>query len=193
LAGSFCQLALAVLSLCEGLWAVPLLRPKPDPKMDFDSILQMAKHLLSDTKHLFHHFKSKYPLEGEHKLDTLPVLSMNAVELSNIQVTTGLTKLSLDLLIYQKHFDWLKKAAHVVRPLDNEFTIIHNRIDKLVKKMDHLMIKLNIARVSDPPLPQLPNSTTQWSVVQIGHAIFHHFHLFLDYTTRVLVLMRNKL
>ncbi|MEE6483195.1 hypothetical protein FKM82_013462 [Ascaphus truei] len=151
----------------------------------------MAKHLLGDTKRLFNNFKAKYPLEGEHKLDTLPVLSMNAVDLSNIQVTTGLTKLTSDLFTYQKHFDWLKKAAHVVR--DHEFTSIHNRIDKLVKKMDHLMIKLNIARVSDPPVPQLPNSTTQWGVVQTGHAIFDHFHLFLDYATRVLVLMRNKL
>ncbi|EMP31717.1 DNA replication complex GINS protein SLD5 [Chelonia mydas] len=29
--------------------------------------------------------KSRYPAEGEHKMDTLPVLSMSAVELANIQ------------------------------------------------------------------------------------------------------------
>ncbi|XP_053307481.1 interleukin-11 [Spea bombifrons] len=192
--GSFCQLALAILSLCEGLKAFPHLRTKPsDPKVDFENILSMAKHLLSDTKHLYHNFKFKYPLEGEHKLDTLPVLSINAIELSTIQIPTGLTKLSSDLFLYQKHFDWLKKAAHVVRPMDHEFTSVHNRIDKLVKKIDLLIIKHNIVRVSDPPLPQLPNTTTQWGVVQMGHAIFHHFHLFLDYATRVLVLMKNKL
>ncbi|XP_063797800.1 interleukin-11 [Pseudophryne corroboree] len=191
---SLYQIALAIMSVCEGIWAIPLLRPKPsDPKAEFDSILNMAKHLLIDTKHLYANFKSKYPYEGEHKLESLPVLSINAVELSTIQVPAGLTKLSSELFIYQKHFDWLKKAAHVVRPLDHEFTSIHNRIDKLVKKVDFLMTKLNIARVSDTPLPQLPNSTTQWGVVQTGHAIFHHFHLFLDYATRVLVLMRNKL
>ncbi|XP_056397680.1 interleukin-11 [Hyla sarda] len=193
-AGSFYQLLLAVMSLCEGIWSIPLLKPKPsDPKAEFDSILNMAKHLLSDTKHLYNNFKSKYPYEGEHKLESLPVLSINAAELSTIQIPAGLTKLSSELFIYQKHFDWLKKAAHVVRPLDHEFTSIHNRIDKLVKKIDFLMTKMNIARVSDPPLPQLPNTTTQWGVVQTGHAIFHHFHLFLDYTTRLVVLMRNKL
>ncbi|KAM3923553.1 interleukin-11 [Leptodactylus fuscus] len=153
----------------------------------------MAKHLLSDTKHLYNNFKTKYPYEGEHKLESLPILSINAAELSTIQIPAGLTKLSSELFIYQKHFDWLKKSAHIVRPLDHEFTSIHNRIDKLVKKIDLLMTKMNIARVSDPPLPQLPNTTTQWGVVQTGHAIFHHFHLFLDYTTRVVVLMKSKL
>ncbi|CAJ0940554.1 unnamed protein product [Ranitomeya imitator] len=112
---------------------------------------------------------------------------------SERQISAGLTKLSSELFIYQKHFDWLKKAAHVARHLDHEFTSIHNRIEKLVKKIDFLMTKMNIARASDPPLPQLPNTTTQWGVVQTGHAIFHHFHLFLDYTTRVVVLMKNKL
>ncbi|XP_018409901.1 PREDICTED: interleukin-11 [Nanorana parkeri] len=188
------QIALAIMSVCEGVWTLPLPKPKPtDPKTEFDSILHMAKHLLSDTKHLYTNFKAKFPYEGEHKLESLPVLTINAVELSSIQIPAGLTKLSSELFIYQKHFDWLKKAAHVVRPLDHEFTSIHNRIDKLVKKIDSLMTKLNIARASDPPLPQLPNTTTQWGVVQTGHAVFHHFHLFLDYATRALVLMKNKL
>ncbi|KAM4703079.1 interleukin-11 [Rhinophrynus dorsalis] len=192
LQGSLCQLAFAVLSLCEGLWAIP--RPKPyDPKVDFESIHAMSKNLLIDTKHLFHNFKAKYPSDGEHKLDSLPVLSMNAANLSNFQITTGLPKLSSDLFIYQKHFDWLKKAAHVVRPMDHEFISVHNRIDKLVKKIDHMMIRMNIARISDPVLPQFPNSTTTWGVIQSGHAIFHHFHLFLDYATRVLLVMKNKL
>ncbi|XP_069599067.1 interleukin-11 [Ranitomeya imitator] len=193
-AGSLCQIALAIMSVCEGIWSIPLMKPKPsDTKLEFDSVLNMAKHLLSDTKHLYNNFKIKYPYEGEHKLESLPVLSINAAELSTIQISAGLTKLSSELFIYQKHFDWLKKAAHVARHLDHEFTSIHNRIEKLVKKIDFLMTKMNIARASDPPLPQLPNTTTQWGVVQTGHAIFHHFHLFLDYTTRVVVLMKNKL
>ncbi|XP_068098305.1 interleukin-11 [Hyperolius riggenbachi] len=188
------QIALAIVSVCEGVWSLPLLKPKPtDSKAEFDSILHMAKHLLNDTKHLYTSFKSKYPYEGDHKLESLPVLTHNAAELSTIQVPTGLTKLSSELFIYQKHFDWLKKAAHVVRPMDHEFIGIHNRIEKLVKKIDSLMAKLNIARASDSPLPQLPTTTSQWGVVQTGHAIFHHFHLFLDYATRALVVMKNKL
>ncbi|KAL7990028.1 hypothetical protein Chor_012694 [Crotalus horridus] len=31
--------------------------------------------------------KKHFPVDGEHKLETLPVLSMNAVELANIQMT----------------------------------------------------------------------------------------------------------
>ncbi|XP_066428493.1 interleukin-11 [Eleutherodactylus coqui] len=188
---SLYQIVLAIMSVSEGIWSIPLMKTKPSA--EFDSVWSMAKHLLSDTKHMYNNFKTKYPYEGEHKLESLPVLSINAAELSTIQIPAGLTKLSSELFIYQKHFDWLKKAAHIVRPLDHEFTSIHNRIDKLVKKIDFLMTRMNIARVSDPPLPQLPNTTTQWGVVQTGHAIFHHFHLFLDYTTRVIVLMKNKL
>lgn len=32
--------------------------------------------------------KSRFPAEGEHKLDSLPVLAMSALELPNIQVWT---------------------------------------------------------------------------------------------------------
>ncbi|KAG8434035.1 hypothetical protein GDO86_012410 [Hymenochirus boettgeri] len=154
----------------------------------------MAKHLLKDTKQLYHNFKMKYPSEGEHKMDSLPVLNMNAVEMSNIQIHAGLVKLSSELFIYQKHFDWLKKAAHTFRPMsfDYEFHAIHNRIEKLMKRIDILMIRHNMPRVSDPIVPQFPNSTNPWGVIQCGHTIFHHFHLFLDYATRVLLLMKNK-
>ncbi|XP_071969614.1 interleukin-11 [Engystomops pustulosus] len=190
----FYQVILTIFSICEGIWSIPFLKPKPsEPKSEFDSVLNMAKHLLSDTKHLYNNFKIKYPYEGEHKLEGLPVLSINAAEISTIQIPAGLTKLRSELFIYQKHFDWLKKSSHVGRPLDHEFNSIYNRIDKLVKKIDFLMTKINIARVSDQPLPQLPNTTTQWSLVQTGHAIFHHFHHFLDYAIRVVVLMKNKL
>ncbi|XP_018081759.1 interleukin-11 [Xenopus laevis] len=185
---SLCQIALTVLSLCEGLRAVPL-----KPKVEFDDLLNMAMHLLRDTKQSYHNFKAKYPSEGEHKLDSLPVVSMNAVEISNVQIHTSLLKLSTDLFIYQKHFDWLRKAAHAIRPMDHEFNGIHNRIEKLLKKIDLLMIRHHMPRVTEPVAPQLSNSTTPWGVIQSGHAIFRHFHLFLDYATRVLVLMKNKL
>ncbi|XP_015269874.1 PREDICTED: interleukin-11 [Gekko japonicus] len=87
-----CRVLVMLLSLCEGFWAVPGPRLRPsDPRAEFDSIVNLARNLLSDTKNLFNHFKNRYPAEGEHKLETLPVLSMNAVELANIQMV----KLSL--------------------------------------------------------------------------------------------------
>ncbi|KAJ7314001.1 hypothetical protein JRQ81_005870 [Phrynocephalus forsythii] len=87
-----CQVLVMLLSLCEGLWAAPGPRPRPDPRAEFDSIVNLARNLLSDTKNLFNHFKNRYPAEGEHKLETLPVLSMNAVELANIQMGEKITE-----------------------------------------------------------------------------------------------------
>ncbi|XP_034613212.1 interleukin-11, partial [Trachemys scripta elegans] len=191
--GSVCRLLVALLSLCEGLQGLPAPRLKPsDPRADFDSIISLAKNLLSDTKHLFHHFKSRYPAEGEHKMDTLPVLSMSAVELANIQVPGGLARLSADLQNYQKHLEWLRRAGSVLRPLEPDLGALHARLERLVKRLEHLMSRLNLPRPSDP-LPVLPSHGTHWAVVQAGHALFHSLHLYLDWAARALVLIRNKL
>ncbi|XP_030053685.1 interleukin-11 [Microcaecilia unicolor] len=188
------QLVLALWSLYEGMQAIPLLRTKAhDPRADLDVIVHLTRHLLGDTKKLFHHFKTKYPLEGEHRLETLPTLAMNAVDLSSIQVSPGLTKISSDLLVYQQHFDWLKQMIHAIRPLERDFNAVHSSIDKLLRKLEHLMAKLNMLRASEPPTSPLPASATHWSVIQSGHAIFHDFHLFLDWAARALVVIRKKL
>ncbi|XP_030400843.1 LOW QUALITY PROTEIN: interleukin-11 [Gopherus evgoodei] len=164
---SVCRLLVALLSLCEGLRGLPAPRLKPsDPRADFDSIISLAKNLLSDTKHLFHHFKSRYPAEGEHKMDTLPVLSMSAVELANIQVPGGLARLSADLQNYQKHLEWLRRAGPVLRPLEPDLGALHARLERLVKRLEHLSVQTcNLARPSDP-LPTLPSHGTHWAVVQ---------------------------
>ncbi|KYO23512.1 interleukin-11 [Alligator mississippiensis] len=134
-----CWLLMVLLSLWEGLGAAPAPRVKPsDPRADFDAVINLAKTLLSDTKHLFTHFKSRFPAEGEHKMDTLPVLSMNAVELASIQVPGGLVRLSADLQSYQKHLDWLRKAGPVLRPLEPELGAVHNRLERLLRRLEHL-------------------------------------------------------
>ncbi|XP_006026847.1 interleukin-11 isoform X1 [Alligator sinensis] len=191
--GWVCRLLMVLLSLWEGLGAAPAPRMKPsDPRADFDAVINLAKTLLSDTKHLFTHFKSRFPAEGEHKMDTLPVLSMNAVELASIQVPGGLVRLSTDLQSYQKHLDWLRKAGPVLRPLEPELGAVHNRLERLLRRLEHLMSRLSLTRSSDT-LTSLPSHGTHWSVVQAGHAIFHSFHLYLDWAARALVLIRNKL
>uniref|UniRef100_A0A8D2Q4P1 Interleukin-11 n=1 Tax=Varanus komodoensis TaxID=61221 RepID=A0A8D2Q4P1_VARKO len=180
---------MVLLSLREGLHAAPGPRPRPsDHRAEFDSIVNLARSLLSDTKNL----KNRYPAEGEHKLESLPVLSMNAVELSNIQVSGGLARLSSDLQCYQRHFEWLRKAASLLKPMEHDISTVHNRLDRLLKRLEHLMTKLSLSRPNDP-LPTLPAHGTHWSVVQAGHAIVHSFHLYLDWAARVLVLIRNKL
>ncbi|XP_063157932.1 interleukin-11 [Candoia aspera] len=182
-----------LLSLYEGLWAAPNPRLKPtDPRIEFDSIVILARNLLSDTKTLYSHLKKHFPAEGEHKLETLPVLSMNAVELANIQVSAGLARLTSDLQCYQRHFEWLKKAATLLRPMEHDIGTVHTRLERLLKRLEHLMTKLNLTLPNDP-LPTLPTHGTHWSVVQAGHAIVHSFHLYLDWAARVLVLIRNKL
>ncbi|XP_048372686.1 interleukin-11 [Sphaerodactylus townsendi] len=188
-----CQVLVTLLSLCEGFWAAPGPRLRPsDPRAEFDSIVHLARNLLSDTKNLFNHFKNRYPAEGEHKLETLPVLSMNAVELANIQISGGLARLSSDLQCYQRHFEWLRKAAPLLRPMEHDIGTVHVRLERLLKRLEHLMVKLSLPRTNDP-LPTLPSHGTHWSVVQAGHAIVHSFHLYLDWAARVLVLIRNKL
>ncbi|XP_007426912.1 interleukin-11 [Python bivittatus] len=188
-----CQMVVMLLSLYEGLWAAPNPRLKPiDPRSEFDSIVILARNLLSDTKTLFNHFKKHFPAEGEHKLETLPVLSMNAVELANIQVSAGLARLTSDLQCYQRHFEWLKKAATLLRPMEHDIGTVHTRLERLLKRVELLMTKLNLTRPNDP-VPTLPTHGTHWSVVQAGHAIIHSFHLYLDWAARVLVLIRNKL
>nr|XP_020654447.1 interleukin-11 [Pogona vitticeps] len=192
ISSSLCQILVMLLSLCEGLWAAPGPRPRPDTRSEFDSVVNLARNLLSDTKNLLHHFKNRYPAEGEHKLETLPVLSMNAVELTNIQVSGGLARLSSDLQCYHRHFEWLRKAASLLRPMEHDISTVHNRLERLLKRLEHLMTRLNLSKTNDP-LPTLPSHGTHWSVVQAGHAIIHSFHLYLDWAARVLVLIRNKL
>lgn len=59
--GRVCWLLMVLLSLWEGLGAAPAPRVKPsDPRADFDAVINLAKTLLSDTKHLFTHFVRTY-------------------------------------------------------------------------------------------------------------------------------------
>ncbi|XP_078511053.1 interleukin-11 [Lissotriton helveticus] len=183
-----CRLVLALLSLWAGLEAAPPLKARPvEPSGDLNKIRQMTKHLLGDTKKLYNIFKAKYPAEVEHKLEFLPTVSMNAGDLAKIQVAKGLAKLSADLQIYQKHFDWLQKVAPILRPQDNAYGSFHHRIENLTKEMEHLMAKLNLPWPTVPVVPPMPTSATHWPVVHTGHALFHNFHLFLDWASRVLM------
>uniref|UniRef100_A0A8C0GUS4 Interleukin 11 n=1 Tax=Chelonoidis abingdonii TaxID=106734 RepID=A0A8C0GUS4_CHEAB len=189
-AGSVCRLLVALLSLCEGLRGLPAPRLKPsDPRADFDSIISLAKNLLSDTKHLLHHFVRLICRAG-------PGCSVGApwpwVTPSLPQVPGGLARLSADLQKYQKHLEWLRRAGPVLRPLEPDLGALHARLERLVKRLEHLMSKLNLPRPSDP-LPTLPSHGTHWAVVQAGHALFHSLHLYLDWAARALVLIRNKL
>uniref|UniRef100_H3A6V0 Interleukin 11 n=1 Tax=Latimeria chalumnae TaxID=7897 RepID=H3A6V0_LATCH len=188
--GSQSQLAVALLSMCVGLQALP---PPRRVDHELDTMVNLAKNILHDTKIAFRQFKLKFPSEGEHRLETLPVLSGSASDLGAIQVTNALSKIDSDLRSYEEHFEWLKKAEVISKaPLEQSITKIHSKTQNLANHIEHLMNRHNIPKSNFSP-PQLPpQHATHWSAVHAGHAIFHHFKLFMDWTVRALVVLQNK-
>ncbi|XP_064359680.1 interleukin-11 [Dromaius novaehollandiae] len=187
-----CRVLLALLSLWPGpAAAAPRPRP-PDARADLDGVVSLAKALLSDTKAFLALLKSRFPAEGEHKLDSLPVLAMGALELASIPAAGALARLSGDLQRYQRHLDWLRRAGPALRPLEPELGALHGRLDRLLRRLDHLLSRLSLARPSEPQ-PPLPPPGSPWAAVQASHAVFHSLHLYLDWASRALVLLRNKL
>ncbi|GAB0202108.1 interleukin-11 [Grus japonensis] len=104
---------------------------------------------------------------------------MNAVELANIQAAGTLGRLSGDLQRYRRHLEWLRRAGPALRPLEPELGALQARLDRLLRRLDHL--------------PPLPSPGSPWAAVQGGHAVFQSLHLYLDWASRALVLLRNKL
>lgn len=193
--GALWQTLLALLGLypglCPSLPAAPRPRP-PDPRADLDSVVSLAKALLSDTKAFLLQLRSRFPAEGEHKLDSLPVLSMSALELSNIQPPGALSRLSADLQRYQRHLEWLRRAGPALRPLEAELGALHARLERLLRRLDHLLSRLSLSRPNDPH-PALPPPGSPWAAVQAAHAVLRGLHLHLDWASRALVLLRNRL
>lgn len=136
--------------------------------------------------------RSRFPAEGEHKLDSLPVLSMSALELSNIQPPGALSRLSADLQRYQRHLEWLRRAGPALRPLEAELGALHARLERLLRRLDHLLSRLSLSRPNDPH-PALPPPGSPWAAVQAAHAVLRGLHLHLDWASRALVLLRNRL
>uniref|UniRef100_A0A672TWF5 Interleukin-11 n=1 Tax=Strigops habroptila TaxID=2489341 RepID=A0A672TWF5_STRHB len=194
-AGAPWRALLALLGLWPGLWPGPCPglagppRPRPpDPRTELDAIVSLAKALLSDTKA----FLSRFPAEGEHKLDSLPVLSMSALELANIQAAAALARLSADLQRYRRHLEWLRRAGPALRPLEPELGALLARLERLGRSLDLLLSRLSLPRPSAPQTP-LPAPGSPWAVVRAGHAVLQSLHLYLDWASRALVLLRNKL
>ncbi|NXN93719.1 IL11 protein, partial [Rhinopomastus cyanomelas] len=111
------------------------LRP-PDPRADLDGIISLARALLSDTKGFLALLKTRYPAEGDHQLESLPVLAMSALELANIQ-TAGLSRVAADLQRYRRLLEWLRRAG--LRPLEPELGALQGRLERLLRRLDHLV------------------------------------------------------
>ncbi|NXX45135.1 IL11 protein, partial [Tricholaema leucomelas] len=117
----------------------PRLQRPPDPRAELESIISLAKALLSDTKDFLALLKSRFPAEGEHKLESLPVLSMSAVELANIQ-PAGLSRLSGDLQRYRRLLEWLRRAgAGGGLRLEPELGALQARLERLLRRLEGLV------------------------------------------------------
>ncbi|XP_033928304.1 interleukin-11 [Melopsittacus undulatus] len=181
-----------------GLWAglcpchVVGVRPRPPGGSELEAVVSLAKGLLGDTRALLGVLKSRFPAEGEHKLDSLPVLSMSALELGNIQAASALSRLSSDLLRYRRHVDWLRRAGPALRMLEPELGALLARLERLGRSLDLLLSRLSLPKPTAPQTP-LPAPVSPWAAVRAGHAVLQSLHLYLDWASRALLLLRNKL
>ncbi|XP_035169451.1 interleukin-11, partial [Oxyura jamaicensis] len=71
-----------------------------------------------------------------------------------------------------------------LRPLEPELGALQARLDRLLRRIDHL---------PRPPPAPLPPPGSPWAAVQASHAVFHGLHLYLDWASRALLLLRNRL
>ncbi|NXE44448.1 IL11 protein, partial [Ptilorrhoa leucosticta] len=194
---------LTLLGLWPGLWPGPGLalapRPRPPPadtRGDLDSVIHLAKALLGDTKAFLELLKSRFPAEGEHKLDSLPVLAMSALELPNIQASALLPRLGSDLLRYQRLLEWLRRAGGALRGLEPDLGALRSRLERLRGRLEHLVSRLSLPRPAAPPagaVPVSPPPVSPWGAVRAAHAVTRGLHLYLDWAARGLVLLRNRL
>ncbi|KAK6468646.1 interleukin-11-like [Huso huso] len=138
--------------------------------------------------------KSHSDADGDHKLDSLPVLSVSATNLSTAQVKSTLSKLLSDLFSYEKHFDWLRRVSE--RPHHGHLPKVGGvltHIRNMIASLQHQMIQLNVPR-PPPPSPSLPPPHPPvWEAVQTAHAILKSFRLFSDWSVRALLSLSDRL
>ncbi|XP_039557946.1 interleukin-11, partial [Passer montanus] len=164
-----------LLGLWPGLWPGPGLAlaprprpPPPDARGDLDSVINLAKALLGDTKAFLELLKSRFPAEGEHKLESLPVLAMSALELPNIQVS----RLSLP-------------RAGAAPPV----SLSPPQVSPGVSPGAPPGAPPGVPGSPGAPPPQV----SPWGAVRAAHALARQLHLYLDWAARALVLLRQRL
>ncbi|NXT43002.1 IL11 protein, partial [Pelecanoides urinatrix] len=157
------------------------LPPKPFPRPRVVGVVPRGAEPTSRRQ------KSRFPAEGEHKLDSLPVLSMSALELANIQVgdtdTSGGGEKS-----WRGEFGVLRSSGcpwvrGSLCPWGAKGAWLPPNPDAPPPQLS----RLSLPRPSAPQ-PPLPAPGSPWLAVQAGHALFHSLHLYLDWASRALVL-----
>ncbi|NWS50883.1 IL11 protein, partial [Probosciger aterrimus] len=108
------------------------------------------------------------------------------------QAAAALARLSADLQRYRRHLEWLRRAGPALRPLEPELGALLARLERLGRSLDLLLSRLSLPRPSAPQTP-LPAPGSAWAAVRAGHAVLQSLHLYLDWASRALVLLRNKL
>ncbi|XP_021101406.1 interleukin-11 isoform X1 [Heterocephalus glaber] len=142
-----CRLVLVVLSLWPERAAArgpPPGPPRaaPDPRAELDSAVLLTRSLLVDTRQLAAQLRDKFPVDGDHSLDSLPTLAMSASALGALQLPSVLTRLRTDLLSYLRHVQWLRRVGGPsLRTLEPELGTLQARLDRLLRRLQ-LLVRL---------------------------------------------------
>ncbi|XP_003465507.1 interleukin-11 isoform X2 [Cavia porcellus] len=195
-----CHLVLVVLSLwperaaARGPPPGPS-RATPDPRAELDSAVLLTRSLLVDTRQLAAQLRDKFPVDGDHSLDSLPTPAMSAGALGALQLPGVLTRLRADLLSYLRHVQWLRRAGGPsLKTLEPELGALQARLDRLLRRLQLLMSGLALPQVPpEPPAPPLAPPASAWGGIRAAHAILGGLHLTLDWAVRGLLLLKTRL
>ncbi|KAG8520582.1 Interleukin-11 [Galemys pyrenaicus] len=170
-------------------------RAAPDPRAELDGAVLLTRSLLADTRQLASQLREKFPADGDHNLDSLPVLAMSAGALGALQLPGVLTRLRSDLLSYLRHVQWLRRAGGPsLRTLEPELGALQTRLDRLLRRLQLLTARLALPQAPpDPPTPPLAPPASAWAGIRAAHAVLGGLHLTLDWAVRGLLLLRTRL
>ncbi|KAM6223550.1 interleukin-11 [Rhynchocyon petersi] len=197
---SVCRLVLVVLSLWPDHVFAPgsppgPVRASPDLRAELDSTVLQTRALLADTRQLTAQLKDKFPADGDHSLDSLPTLAMSAGSLAALQIPGLLTRLRADLQCYLRHVQWLRRIGVTsLRTLEPELGGLQTRLDRLVRRLQHLMFRLALTQgPPDQPVPPLASPSSAWGGIRAAHAVLGGLHLTLDWAVRGLMMLKTRL
>ncbi|KAM5235996.1 interleukin-11 [Ctenodactylus gundi] len=120
---------------------------------------------------------------------------MSGGTLGALQLPGVLTRLRADLMSYQRHVQWLRRAGvPSLKTMESELSSLQGRLDHLLRRLQLLMTRLALPQVPpESPAPPLSPPTSAWGGIRAAHAILEGLHFTLDWAMRGLLLLRTRL
>lgn len=103
---------------------------------------------LGELSHFLWRFKSNQLLSHVPNISVSPSRGKNRAAISFsfiisgfpfLQVSAGLVRFASDFQSYQRHFEWLKKSATWLRPMEHDIGTVHTRLERLLRRLEHLV------------------------------------------------------